>query len=70
MLALASSSMLRRFSINLSMLSAGTSESFWHRARASSAVFLRISTSIGKTAFRPNISSKGVKWVDSCCDVL
>ena len=38
--------------------------------RQSSAASLRISMSIARVAFLPNISSKGVKQVDSCRDVL
>ena len=38
--------------------------------RQSSAASLHISMSIVRVAFLPNISSKGVKQVDSCQDVL
>ena len=38
--------------------------------RQSSAASLHISMSIVRVAFLPNISSKGIKQVDSCQDVL
>ena len=39
-------------------------------SRPSSAVYLRISMSMARVAFLPNISTNGVKHVDSCWDVL